>query len=506
MIAKLKRTFSRGELIFLAVLGVLLLLLVWRYGSHTATLLAYPYEWDDDEGYHIYFARCLLQGQPIYGDINQLPMLPQSYPPVHSAMLCPFVAVFGANLVAGRLLSLLAVAGLSVLVLLTVRRTTNSWSFGILAASLVLGSPYLTAWGPLCRVDSLMLFLVFAGLFLVWQYPRSRAGLVAGIALLVVACYAKQQALFLTPAAFIHIWKHNRRAAVISVAAFAMAGLAILVLLQAWSGGHFWNNVVTAQATDFQIGLIITRLKDFLNLHPILALGGLAWVTYQINRRSLGLWEIFALSTLALVILSGKNGAGFHYFLPAVLAASLCSVFALESLLRELPPNWRQLGGVQVLLLLPILQALLFWLEPIREPREADRQAGDKVLGLVRKAGGDCLIERRAMFSVLSGQRPQADFCLLYFLYHQDLERAKDPAYMGTYRPRWDSRALVQAVREKKFPLVVIEGRFIPEEVLAEINANYQKLEGQDVFLSTWYGGNTLHFGVPKTNRPASQP
>jgi hypothetical protein len=157
----------------------------------------------------------------------------------------------------------------------------------------------------------------------------------------------------------------------------------------------------------------------------------------------------------------------------------------------------------QLILLVPILQAFLFWLEPIREPRESDRRAGDKVLELVRKAGGDCLIERRAMFSILSGQRPQADFCLLYFLYHQDLERAKEPSYMGTYRPRWDARAMVQAVRDKKYPLVVIEGRFIPEEVLAEINSNYQKLEGQDVFLSTWYGGNALHFGVPKTNRPS---
>src|SRR5437016_1626748 len=139
------------ERFLLGLLFILLGLLVWRYASHTATLLAYPYEWDDDEGYHIHFAQCLLHGQPIYGDINQLPMLPQSYPPVHSAVLCPFVAVLGAKLISGRLVSLLAVLGLSVLVLLVVRNTTGRWNFGLLAVALVLGSPYVTAWGSLCR-------------------------------------------------------------------------------------------------------------------------------------------------------------------------------------------------------------------------------------------------------------------------------------------------------------------------------------------------------------------
>jgi hypothetical protein len=45
---------SRAELVLLALLTALLGVLAWRFASHTATLLAYPYEWDEDEGYHVY--------------------------------------------------------------------------------------------------------------------------------------------------------------------------------------------------------------------------------------------------------------------------------------------------------------------------------------------------------------------------------------------------------------------------------------------------------------------
>jgi hypothetical protein len=463
-----------------------------------ATLLAYPYEWDEDEGYHVYFAQCLLHGQPIYGDINQVPMLPQTYPPVHAAVLSLFVRILGPTLVAGRFVSLLAIAGLAALVAATVRQETGRWSLALLAAALVVGSPYITVWGPLCRVDSLMLFLVFAGLLVVRQYPRWRAALVPGFLLLLLACYTKQQAVFLIPAAFVHIWQHNRRTALISVAAFATAGIAALVMLQLWSHGDFWRNAVTAQATDFRVGLIIQNARDFLALHGLVLAGATGWVVYQIHHRRLDVWSLFALTTVALIVLSGKVGAAFNYCLPSIAATTVCAVLALDRLWRSFPSDWPAATAAQVMLLVLFLQGLIFWFQPVREPTAADRLAGDTILSLVRRANGDPLVERRAMFSVLAGRRPQADFCLLYFIHHPDLERAKAAWPPGSYRPRWNPGALVQAVREKRFPLIVIEPRFIPEEVVSEINANYQRLKGPPVSISTWYGANSYQLGVPK--------
>ena len=180
------------------------------------------------------------------------------------------------------------------------------------------------------------------------------------------------------------------------------------------------------------------------------------------------------------------------------MAAAICTALAIDRFWRSLPSDWPAAGALQVLVLLLILQAVIFWSHTIREPTAADRQAGDRILSLVRNSQGDVLIERRAMFSVLAGRRPQADFCLLYFIYQQDLRRAQAAWPPGSYRRRWDPQALAQAIREKRYPLIVIEPKFIPKEVVSEIFANYRRPEEQPISISTWYGGNSYQLGVPK--------
>jgi 4-amino-4-deoxy-L-arabinose transferase-like glycosyltransferase len=493
-----KNNLSRAGMAMAGLLMIMLGLLVWRYTAHTATLLAYPYEWDEDEGYHVYFAKCLLQGKPIYGDINQAPILPQTYPPVHAAVLSLFVKVLGATLLAGRLVSLLAVAGLAVVVVLVLRQETGRWSLGVLAAGLVLGSPFVAVWGPLCRVDSLMLFFVLAGLLVIRQYPRSRLALVPGLLLLLLACYTKQQAVVFLPAAFLHLWQHSRRTALFGMAGLAAAGLVVLVVLQLWSGGAFWQNAVTGQATEFRLGLIITHSKDFLALHALLVAGAAGWIAYQVNMRRLEIWSAFAISAVALIILAGKNGAAFHYCLAAVVAAILCAMLALDRLWRSLPAAWPAAIAAQVLFLLLIVQGLVFWSQQVSEPSAADRLAGDRILSLVRGCRGDPLIERRAMFSVLAERQPQADFCLLYFLHQQDQQRAKAAWPPGSYHPGWEPSALVQAASEKRFPLVVMEPKFVPEEVVSTVMANYRSLEQQPISIGNWHGQNAYQIGVPK--------
>jgi hypothetical protein len=489
---------SRAEGVLLLLLTALLGLLVWRFAAHTATLLGYPYEWDEDEGYHVYFAKCLLRGQPIYGDINQVPMLPQTYPPVHAAVLSLLVRALGPTLFAGRLLSVLAIVGLAIVVAVAVRQETGRWSYGILAATLVFGSPFFTVWGPLCRVDSLMLFFILAGLLAVRQYPRWRTAPLLGLLLLLLACYTKQQAIVFLPAAFLHLLQHDRRAALVSMAGFAAAGMAVLVALQFWSSGAFWQNVVTSQATEFRFGLIVTHAKDFVALHALLVAGAAGWLVYQVNAGRLDIWSTFALGAVALIILAGKNGAAFHYCLAAIVAATLCVMLALDRFWRSVPVHWPAAAVAQGLVLLLILQALLFTFETIRGPTSADRKAGDRILSLVRNCRGDPLIERRAMFSVLADRRPQADFCLLYFLYQQDQRRAQAAWPPGSYGGRWNPQALIQAIREKQFPLVVMEPRFIPEEAVPVIAASYRRLEEQPVSMGTWYGANSYQIGVPR--------
>jgi hypothetical protein len=339
---------------------------------------------------------------------------------------------------------------------------------------------------------------VLAGMLVIRQYPRRRAALVPGFLLLLLACYTKQQAVVLVPAAFFHVWQQSRRTALICLGGFAAAGLAALAGLQAWSGGSYWQNTVTAQTTDFEFGVIIPRAEDFVSRHAVLIAGAIGWIVFQANRRRLDIWSVFALSTIVLVIFMGKGGAGFHYCLPAIVAAAICMALAIERLWRALPPDWRAGGALQVMVLLLILQGVIFWIEPAEGPTTEDRRASDRILDLVRQTKGDVLTERRVMFSVLAGRRPQADFCLLSFIYDQDMKRAKTASPPGTYRPRWDPLPMVQAIREKRYPLIVVEPRLIPPEVFSEIATGYQRLGDAPVSIGNWHGANSYQLAVPK--------
>jgi hypothetical protein len=483
-VGDLARAFSL--LLLLVVFGALL----FRFGTQARALIGYPYDWDEDEGLYIHFAQRMAIGEPIYVDFNKLPMTSACYPPVFMAAASLLVPKLGATLLAGRTVSLAALAGISIIVILAVRQETRRWSLGLLGAALILASPYVTTWGPLSRVDSLAMFLVLAGIFLVRQCPRYRILLPAGLALLVLSCYTRYQAVLLVPAAFWHLWRTGRRTAIISFGAFVLAGIAALVWLQHNTGGYFWQSTVTAQATEYLWSFFTERTRGFLQEHAILAAAAIGLIVYQVSRRELDIWGALALTSVFNILLTGKQGAAINYYIPTIVAAAVCTAVAVARVLDAAAPNWSAGAACGAMLILT-LQGVLWWLQPIERPSRADREAGDKIMDLIRGTKGDILTERRVTFAMLAGRRPQADLCTLRFAYQ--IGRSGDPTHpVKTGQVCWDPAELVKALNEKRFAMIVFAGEYFPPEALTAIMINYRMLKDpknhpEQITMGNWH-------------------
>ncbi len=459
---------------------------VYRQGTYAYSLLRFPYEWDEDEGFVIYAAQRILKGQTIYGDLNRLPMMSSIYPPVHPAAIAPLVAGFGATLLAGRIVSVVAMVGLCVLVGLAVAQETKRWYFGVAAACTTLGPSAIAMFGPLARADSLMMLLVMAGLLLVRQYPRSHVALVTGLLALLLACYTKYQAAFLVPAAFWYLWRRNRRVTLLSIAGFGAAGFVALAFLMRWSKGWFWYNTVTVVATEWILDYFLPRVQGFIWQHAIVLAGTAGWLVYQLRRRDMDLWGALAIASISILAFMGKAGASSNYFIPSAVAMIICTSLAADRLLRDLPPAWRH-GGPHVLMITLLLQGI-GWSAPINMPTDEDRQNGDRILQRVLATKGDVLTERRIMFSILAGREPQIDMCLLVFVRERDVK-------LGTRL--WDPTEIIQAVMEKRYPLIVVVPELVPREIWDAISANYRALDEPAVRMGNWHGQNAYILFVP---------
>jgi len=501
MLASLHRPVSASSrvtrVVLIALLVALFGALVCRSVSYATDLLRYPYEWDEDEGYAILYAQRLLAGKPVYADFNVLPMTSSCYPPVYPAVVALLVPRFGATLVAGRLVSVAALGALAIFVAIAVRQETGRWSLGVLAAAMVLGSPPVATWGPLSRLDSLMMFFVMAGLLLVRQYPRYRLALPAGLLLLLLACYTKYQAAVLALPAFRHVWRVSRCTSLVAIAAFGLAGLVILGGLLYWSDGRLWQSTVVAQATEYTGDNLRELLLAFLSYHAILVAVASGWVAYQIVRRDVDLWGALALASIPILLLAGKRGASINYFMPSVVAAAICTAVAVHCLTRRIVPDASPETWRSIFMFTIALQALIWWLDPLPRPTAADREAGDRIMDLVRRTQGDILTERRIMFSLLAGREPPIDACMLSFVY--GLGREKPPGTDAATewkvkpgaRPLWDPAALVQAINEKRFPLIILAPPVLfPPEVVRAIEANYRLLQGERIIMGNWHGRN----------------
>ncbi len=334
------------------------------YIGYARNLFAFPFDYDQGEGFELYDAVRLARGEDIYLDNAQFPFYASNYPPVYRVMLVPFVKIFGPKLYVGRVVTFACSLLIGIVIFFAARRT---WAreqgsrgagagagersplpqfslapllISLIAALAFFAANYVYHIGPLARAHLPMVMFAIAGVYCLdgafdgtsnvkrqWVF----AGL--GVALLMTAGFTKLQAVDALVAGFGNLLLRKPRWFVISLVVCLMATGAIVVFMNAATQGQFWLNVVAANVNEYDINITWQTYAQWFRLQGVLIVCSVVYVIWDIvaairarSFRPITIWAMYFVVGSVLGLLTGKWGAGPTYLIAAIAASCVCTV------------------------------------------------------------------------------------------------------------------------------------------------------------------------------------
>jgi hypothetical protein len=499
-----------------ALAGALLLLLpvlalagrLALFVTHSAAMLAYPWQLDFDEGIILHSSWLLAHGQSPYPPLAPNQFVSSLYPPLFYALNAVALRLGGLNLVSGRAFELAGTLLAAAVLVAWVRAETRSWAAGALAAAAWLALSPTIVWGSLYKQDGLALGLgALGGALLAWAWrtpplpagpsvantgvgrlstltpPLSLPGRGSlaywAIVPLVLAVWTKQTTLAPLLAggvvALLRDWRGGLRWAL--AAGVALAGS--LLLVNALLGGQLLGHLLMASGETLspaRLGKNLGAAWD--EAAPLLALAGLAglallgWAVRARRVPSPAL--IYALASVPFVALTNLSPhANYNHLLPGLLPACLLAGVGLGHLGTLAPARreaWLPLAaGVAAL----CWQATLFgplkdWYTPLGQPFEEKTARMETLVQAVAAVPGSSVLAEDDWLALRAGKRLPYD----------------DPAQMTVQAAagRWDESALLADIRRHRFGVLILEHDIAGETftprwspaVLAALQAEYQ--------------------------------
>jgi 4-amino-4-deoxy-L-arabinose transferase-like glycosyltransferase len=347
MIGTLESARSAPRLLMMAqqaLLGIALLLMALHlavYFVYAANLIAFPFDYDQGEGFELNDTILLSQFQSPYRDNEVFPFYASNYPPLYHVILVPFAWLFGAEYWYGRLAGFLATLITAFAIGYAVQRATGQRTIALLSGCAYLASNYIYHIGPLFRQHiSMVMFETLAVVVIarLSESQRPRRLIVLSLALLLAAGYTKQLAVATVAAVFIWLFLRGVRRAIAWAIPFAAIAGGIFLLIDWSTGGQWWLNIITANVNQYILGQYTGLLRQFIALHgALLILAGLM-LLYELYVDRLSIYSVWFVAAMLNSVLAGKWGAGDSYFATAIAAMCiLAGIFAG----RTLSNAWR---------------------------------------------------------------------------------------------------------------------------------------------------------------------
>ncbi|MDE2636985.1 MAG: hypothetical protein OXI30_11535 [Chloroflexota bacterium] len=336
---------SRFHIVLMLAASGALLFSFLIYLLYTANLLAFPYDYDQGEGFEVYDTVLFSRGELPYRDTEIYPFYASNYPPLFHVMAAPFVWFFGPAHWYGRLLGFLgSLVSAGAIAYAVYRDGGGQRWIAALSGLAFLSSNFVYHIGPLFRQHTMMVtFETLAIVTLASAFPRrDRRGIALGLLLLICAGYTKQLAAISAIAALAWMFLRAPLRAMRWSLAFAAVGVAVFLWLNVASGGQWWIQAIVANVNEFipeqAFGLFILWFK----LHGLLLVPAALLVIYELYFGRLSIYSVwFAFAGLFGGIAAGAWGAGDSYFVTSIAAACILSGLCFSRLLAI---NW-QLPG-----------------------------------------------------------------------------------------------------------------------------------------------------------------
>ena len=314
------------------------------YILYAANLIAFPYDYDQGEGFELHDTVLFSQFKLPYLDTETYPFYSSNYPPLFHVLAAPFVWVFGPAYWYGRLLSFLASLVAAAAIARAVYRDgpAHKW-IALLSGLAFLSSNFVYHNGPLFRQNIVMVaFETVAIVTLARAYPRAdKRGIALALLMLLCAGYTKQLAAITALAAIAWMFLRGPRRALICTAAFGLAGGAVFLWLTVASGGQWWTQAIVANVNDFLYDQAVGLLRLWFGLHGLLILPALLLLIVELYFDRLSIYSLWFLAASALGgLAAGTWGAGDSYLLTSVAATCILSGIFLSRLVGNVwSPN-----------------------------------------------------------------------------------------------------------------------------------------------------------------------
>jgi hypothetical protein len=397
--------FLRGALIAIVILFFLL------YVGIALTRMNYPFELEWMEGASVDTVSRILNGQPLY-TAPSVEYVPPIYGPVYFYVSALFSLVFGIGFFPLRLISVLVSLGCFAIIYKFVKRETGDTFAGVLAAGLFVATFNATGgWFDLARVDSLFLFFLLLGTYLVKFYPSPIGYLLAGI-VFSLSILTKQAALVaIAPIAFYCLLCRPRLSIYLFIAMVVIIGSTTLLFDNASDGwySYFLFGLAEQQAVVGSMRLDFWKID--MGALPVAGLLLIMVIYRQFAAQRFTDARFYVLLAVGMIMASWlmrlHSGGWVNGLFPAYAALALffgVGIITLISITSDLPLEKRSpiLVALYVACLLQFI-GLLY--DPASHiPTEQDRQAGNAFIERLANTEGDVLLFAHGYYAAMAGK------------------------------------------------------------------------------------------------------
>ena len=505
-----------GLLIGLVLFIFLVYFVVYLIFTHS--LLQFPFDYDQGEGFELVDTVLFSQGQWPYRDNDSYPFYSSNYPPIFHLAIVPLVWIFGPEYWTGRLISFLATIITAGAIGYAVQRESRRWWLSAVSALVFLASNYVYHVGPLFRQHMFMVMLeTLAVVTLVIVTDKeektekfNNKGIFVVMLWLFLAGYTKQLAYATVAAVFIFLFLRNPRRAIRWAILFLLAVAIPFAIINLATNGQWLTNTITANVNPFIPAQALGLFQNWFNLHTVLIFAASILAIYQLYFERLSAYAIWYVFAVVNAITAGKWGAGESYFTTAVAASVILAGLAFGHVLNWGERRGRTTAALTVLfvVLLFLVQAdkvfhlpthsdslekLAIWLDKPTEtavapqtscsdprpaemmkyvdaagvgllgrpPTREDINAGKQISNWIRK-GDSAAFSEEAGFNIYVDRDVVTNPTQLLNLYNND---------------QVDLTEMLAMLNQREFDTVIFRAQFYPPPILEAIGQNYELVD-----------------------------
>jgi len=373
---------------------------------------AYPYDLEWMEGGVVDHIARVMTGQPLYVEPS-IHFTPYIYPPFYYWFCALLSLATGPSIVVARLVSILATAGVLLLITAEVKRSTGSWRWGLVGAGLFAGCFEMCgAWYDLARVDSLYLFLLMLCGFMVTNRPTPRSAYLAGI--VAALCFlTKQSAVIVLTPFWIMLVATNWRIALRFLASSVVVVGLFLLILHLRSDGWVWFYLYELpDAHPFDPNQLWLFVEDYMWHYLPVACTSivvlLVTVLFPGATGSYRLWAAWIVGALVSSALSLSHlGWYYNVLMPACAGGALAVALVAARFHKWLNTEPGRLPDhlAAVVIAVVAIQLASFLHFPDKHwPSAQDRAAGDRLVDLIREIDGEVIVPQTGNLTGLGGK------------------------------------------------------------------------------------------------------